>query len=185
MTRMKPSVQINNSISPIDNKVASADATEEREDKEKEAEEERREEEDGQEGPEDKGEAAEDFEVRVHKIGRRPMAPTKAEIEAHFPLHLNYRSWCKHCVAGKARLDQHRLDDPNRERLGITWSADYAFMGSEEAEEGMQPTLVMYDDDKESFWAIGVQQKGPTEPLVRYCVEALDQSGYRGQKITF
>ena len=43
MTRMKTSVQINNSISPIDNKVASADATEDSEDKEKEADEERRE----------------------------------------------------------------------------------------------------------------------------------------------
>ena len=38
MTRMRPSVQINNSISPIDNKVASADATEDSEDKEKEVE---------------------------------------------------------------------------------------------------------------------------------------------------
>ena len=31
----------------------------------------------------------------------------------------------------------------------------------------MQPSLVMYDDDKESFWAIGVDKKGPTEPMVK------------------
>ena len=37
MTRMTTSVQINNSISPIDNKVASADAAKDSEDKEKEA----------------------------------------------------------------------------------------------------------------------------------------------------
>ena len=65
MTRMKPSVQINNSISPIDNKVASADATEDSEDKEKEVGKERMEElgpespeereEDGRMHPESKG----------------------------------------------------------------------------------------------------------------------------------
>ena len=105
-------------------------------------------------------EPGEDFEIRKPRIGRKPVLPTKAEVDEHFPLHLNYRSWCKHCVAGKARLAQHKTGDPDRERLGITWNANYAFMGSEEAEEGMQPTLVMYDDDKKSFWAIGVKQKG-------------------------
>jgi hypothetical protein len=103
----------------------------------------------------------------------------------HYPLHLNYRSWCKHCVAGKARLAQHMVADPGRERLGVTWNADYAFMGAEEAEEGMQPTLVMYDDDKQSFWALGVRQKGANDATVKYCVETIDQSGYRGEKVTF
>ena len=44
-------------------------------------------------------------ETRQPRVGRRPMAPTKAEIEEHYPLHLNYRSWCEHCRArkGKAR----------------------------------------------------------------------------------
>ena len=41
--------------------------------------------------------------------------------------------------------------DPGRGRWGVTWNADYTFMGTEEAEEGMQPTLVMYDDDKQNF----------------------------------
>ena len=52
MTRMKTSVQINNSISPIDNKVASADAVKDSEDKEKEAGEEQMGE-NGLEGPEE------------------------------------------------------------------------------------------------------------------------------------
>ena len=37
------------------------------------------------------GEEAEG-EVRKPRIGRRPLLPTKAEIEEHYPLHLNYRS---------------------------------------------------------------------------------------------
>ena len=127
----------------------------------------------------------EDFEHRKPRISRRPLARTKADIEEHFPLHLNYRAWCAHCVAGKARLSQHASGDPDRERLGITWSADYAFMVAEEEEEGMQPTLVMYDDDKQSFWAIGVNQKGVTESIVKYCVATMDQSGHQGEKLTF
>ena len=58
-----------------------------------------------------------------------------------------------------------------RERQGVTLSADYAFMGSEEAEEGMQPTLTMYDDDKEASWALGVSKKGVTEPILKWCVD--------------
>ena len=124
-------------------------------------------------------------EVRQPRVGRRPMAPTKAEIEEHYPLHLNYRSWCEHCRAGKARQDRHRVEPHDRERLGITFNADYAFMTPEEKEEDMQPSLVMYDDDKGAFWAMGVESKGPIEPVVKYVKGVLDQSGYEGQKITF
>ena len=93
----------------------------------------------------------EDIEVRKHKLGRQPLLPTKAEVDEHYPLHLHYRSWCRHCVAGKARSNQHATKDKNEERLGITWNADYAFMGGEydEVEQGMQASLIMYDDDRE------------------------------------
>ena len=124
-------------------------------------------------------------EVRQPKVGRRPMAPTRAEIDDHYPLHLNYRSWCEHCRAGKARQDRHLVEPHDREALGITFSADYAFMTPEEQEEDMQPSLVMYDDDKEAFWALGVEHKGPSEPVVKYVKGVLDQSGYEGQKIAF
>ena len=127
-----------------------------------------------------------EFEVRKHKVGRRPILPTKAEIEEHYPLHLNYRSWCSHCVAGKARWSQHKKSEDDKERLGVTWNMDYAFMGGEynEDEEGMQPTLVLYDDDKDSFWAVGIDRKGVTEAMVKYCVGTLEQSGYNGEKLT-
>ena len=51
-------------------------------------------------------------------------------------------------------------------------------MGSEEAEEDMEPALVMYDDGKRSFWAAGVQSKAVTEPIGEYVKDILDQSGY-------
>ena len=91
-------------------------------------------------------------ETRIPCVGRRPVVPTKAEIEALFPLHLHFRSWCPDCNAGKARLAQHRVESEDRERLGVTLSAGYAFLGSEEAGEGMQPILIMYDDDEKGSY---------------------------------
>ena len=131
--------------------------------------------------PEPDGQA----ECRKPRVSRRPISPTQADLDEHLPLHLNYRSWCKHCIAGKARHAQHATAEAGKERLGVTWNADYAFMTTEEAEEGMLPTLVMYDDDKQSFWAIGVAQKGVTDPIVKYCVGVIDQSGYQGERLTF
>ena len=112
------------------------------------------------------------IEFRKPKIGRQPLLPTKSEIDEHFPLHLNYRSWCKHCVSGKARSNQHTTKEQDEEQLGITWNADYAFMGGDynEQEEGMQASLVMYDNDKDSFWAVGVEEKGATEEMIKYGV---------------
>ena len=98
-------------------------------------------------------------ETRIPHVGRRPVVPTKAEVEDHFPLLPHFRSWCPDCNAGKARLAQH-LVESERERLGVTLSADYAFMGSEEAEEGTQPTLIMHDDGKEVLLGIGYEQEG-------------------------
>ena len=41
-------------------------------------------------------------EAQVRKTGARPHAPTKAEMAEHYPLHLNYLSWCAGCLHGKA-----------------------------------------------------------------------------------
>ena len=72
-------------------------------------------------------------------------------------------------------------------RLGVTWNADYAFMrgGHNEGEHGMQPALVLYDDDTNSFWALGIDAKGATELMVQYGVGTIEQSGYIGEKLTF
>ena len=81
-------------------------------------------------------------DIRKPRAARRPYTPTKAEVLEHFPLHLVYRSWCAHCVAGKSTLAQHNTEDPDRVRLGTTWSMDSCFLGPEEREEDMQPCLI-------------------------------------------
>ena len=97
--------------------------------------------------------------MRKPKVSRRPVLPTKAEVDEHVPLHLHYRSWCRRCRAGRCGLAPHLVEPPDREKLGVIFSADSAFMGSEEAEEDMQPSLIMYDDSKGAFCAAGVRAK--------------------------
>ena len=103
--------------------------------------------------------------MRKPRIGRRPILPTKAEVMEHSPLHLQYRSCCR---AGKGRLAPHIVEPSDRERLELTFSADYAFIGAEEAEEETQPSLIMYDDHKGAFWSAGVRAKGVSETIVKY-----------------
>ena len=46
-------------------------------------------------------------------------------------------------------------------------------------------TLVMYDDDNESFWPNGFDKHGVTEAMVKYYFGTIEQSGYSRDKITF
>ena len=48
----------------------------------------------------------------------------------------------------------------------------------------MQLSLVVFDEDKEAFWPIGVRTKTVTEQIVKYFIDVLEQSGYDGEKIT-
>ena len=56
---------------------------------------------------------AEDDEVRQPRVGRRPQAPTKAEIEEHYPLHLNFRSWCEHTRTELSRMIGSGWESPS------------------------------------------------------------------------
>ena len=71
--------------------------------------------------------------AHIPRTAGRPYTPSKAEVDAHFPLHLEYRSWCPHCKAGRGISMQHRYQ-PERDEshLGTTWSLDYCFMTAEE-----------------------------------------------------
>ena len=65
----------------------------------------------------------EDEESRAHKRAVRPHTPTKAELEEHLPLHINYRDWREDCVRARALAAQHRTSTD--EALdGVTWNMD-------------------------------------------------------------
>ena len=124
-------------------------------------------------------------ESRKPNIAKRPYTPTRAEIEAHLPLHLEYRSWCPHCVAGKGISMQHRrATERELEELGITISLCYCFMTADEAEEDMRAIIVLYDHSKKGLWALPVEAKGPQEDVVKWITDKMEESGYAGVPVT-
>ena len=123
----------------------------------------------------------EDSETRRPQVAKKPYTPTKAELEAHLPLHLEYRSWCPHCRAGRGISMQHRKDDAKEaENMGVTISLDYCFMTPDDGEEDMKAILVCYDHGKKGLWAVPMERKGAQEEVVKWLVDKLDESGYAG-----
>lgn len=47
-------------------------------------------------------------EVRVPKTPHNPRRPTKQEIADHLVSHWPFRSWCRHCVMGRAVSSPHK-----------------------------------------------------------------------------
>ena len=41
-----------------------------------------------------------------------PEGPSKQERETHNLTHIPFRSWCEHCVKGRARKRAHKRRDP-------------------------------------------------------------------------
>ena len=124
-------------------------------------------------------------ESHAPAIARRPYTPSKAEVEAHYPLHLEFRSWCPHCRAGKGISMQHRYNsEVDESHLGTTWSMDYCFMSPEDIEEDMHAILICYDHSKMGMWAIAVDRKGADENIVKWVVDKMDECGYSGVTVT-
>ena len=66
-------------------------------------------------------------EAKVAKPARDPGAPTRAEIEAHEPTHLPFRSWCPTCIAGRRDNPPHkRREDEERQVPEVM--LDYGFV---------------------------------------------------------
>ena len=135
-------------------------------------------------------------EVRVPTLQSRPTAPTKAELREHYPLHLQYRSWCPDCVSAKGHSKHHRRteDEPVEKQDGFTtWHMDYCFFNKKTFEEhdpsvvqaeGSLPVLVSYDKAKEGFWTLPVAEKGASEDAVQWTCGVMEDSGYGGCEIT-
>ena len=120
-------------------------------------------------------------ETRKPQVARRPYTPTAAEVEAHLPPHLEFRSWCPHCVAGKGIATQHRKNTGEITELGVTLSLDYCFMTAEEAGDDMRAVLIAHNHSKPSLWALPVEHKGVQDDgVVRWIVDEPEESAYAG-----
>ena len=73
-----------------------------------------------------------------------PANPTRAEVDEHESTgHVQYRTWCRHCVAGRGLGQQHRSRDEESKRddgLPII-ASDYTFMTTDEGRRKSQAYL--------------------------------------------
>ena len=141
----------------------------------------------------------EENERRMKQI-KDPGQPTQEEVDEHELTHCPFKSWCSHCVRGKAAEDPHRRKksaekDQEREEGLPTVSLDYCFMGSKgliKADEGEtgegkerdgvdakdNPIVVIHDSRSGTAFAHAVKKKGRYEGIVKAAVRNLDSLGY-------
>lgn len=111
-----------------------------------------------------------------------PVPPSRQEMLEHNITHTPYRSWCPHCVAGKAKSTKHsqgqgleasevpvvcmdymfmgskvEVDEDEEEDKGIVGDDD---IGNEEADDTKAKILVMRDSKSKAMAAIPVKRKG-------------------------
>ena len=129
------------------------------------------------------GPVAEDEESAEARIMRTKVPPKAPSIQAwreHQLMHLPFRSWCPHCVAGKAVDDAHRARHPEADAEGPEFHFDYCFLRNRAGEKSL-PVLVGKDRRTKCFLAHAVPGKGAKEDWIAKQVERdIKRFGYRG-----
>ena len=122
-------------------------------------------------------------EIAPPALVHAPANPTRAEVDEHESTgHVQYRTWCRHCVAGRGLGQQHRSRDEESKRddgLPII-ASDYTFMTTDGKEDGRaKPILVIKDSRTLSVAAAFVDAKCPTPYAVKFFANFLKHLGYR------
>ena len=87
-----------------------------------------------------------------------PTIPTKAEREEHESTHVQFRSWCKHCVCGRGMSSPHRdVSSSRKSHLHPTIAMDYCFPKDF---DGNCPTCLVCTHEMGAKKAIVIPQKG-------------------------
>ena len=121
--------------------------------------------------------------ITEEEEGVKPMVkntepqPSRKEIEEHMLTHIPFRSWCPHCVRGKARAKYHK--GVKGEKHVPVISADYMYMESKESEDKGMPILVVKDRDSGWISARVVPKKGKHVYAIKEMSKLIDWMGYR------
>ena len=118
---------------------------------------------------------------RDERVVCAPYSPTRKEREQHMATHWPYRSWCPHCVRGKAIASHHRRkkeDEEERQQRVPMIAMDYAFLGNED--DGTVPILTMKDDRSGATMATAVRHKGTGDGwALEYALKFIKFLGYK------
>ena len=83
-------------------------------------------------------------EAELPKVIKVDPRPSEEEVNRHNVTHLPYRSWCPHCVRGKAKRRAHRRR-MRSERGGVpVISLDYAWLSGKKGEETRVPRVTPF-----------------------------------------
>ena len=98
------------------------------------------------------------------RVRRAPEEPTKKEREEHEATHIPYRSWCRHCVRGRAVNRPHRReqaeegDEPDKKVPRV--SMDYFFMSQQDEKAHDYPMLLVIDESTDYRYMRAVGTRG-------------------------
>ena len=96
--------------------------------------------------------------VRV-KVIPSPSAPSRQELLEHNITHMPFRSWCPHCVAGKAKANKHVHSGGLEGSETPVVSMDYMFMGDKNVES-------VADDKEDHGESYDVDDKDETKAKI-------------------
>ena len=95
--------------------------------------------------------------------------------------HLPFRSWCRHCVRGRAESHPHLRQRP-KELVIPELHADYCFLGK--ADEKTVPIMVLRDRATQMTCSMIVREKGIGDGhVVRRVIAFIRELGYDGKKL--
>ena len=98
-------------------------------------------------------------EAKTPEVLRDPGAPTPKEVDQHNATHLPFRSWCPHCLSGKAQDQHHKKREEQDEKQIPEIVLDYVFLASADDEETI-PIQVARDRRTQMLFAHVVPRKG-------------------------
>ncbi|CAE7293225.1 GIP [Symbiodinium sp. CCMP2592] len=114
-----------------------------------------------------------------------PQEPTEEERAYHNLTHLPYQPWCPHCVAMKAREDNHKkgLSKPSSstDSAKPVISFDFCYTSTTGSEEPPAVTLVAVDSWSKAVLSVPCKRKGgagSTTHLAEALVQFTTQLGY-------
>ena len=118
-------------------------------------------------------------EVRAPVVVNAPAEPSLREQAEHEALgHVQFRSWCRHCIRAKAAaLPGHHPAPPEPETAVPSIFLDYCFMSG--ADGDSMAILAIKDHRTKHLWASTVEHKGADIYATNFLVVSIRSTGYR------
>ena len=104
-----------------------------------------------------------------------PSQPSKAEIERHNLTHINYRSWCPHCVFGRRNNTAHRSRQHSDRKVPL-FCADYCFIRDVEDPENLTCLVGKLYPQKAMFASV-CDMKGAEDEVVGRLAQFIKSTG--------